>query len=423
MTSDYYEAIFFFDNQNVAKEMRYNEFESVLDGVVGIPELAGKRMEAGYLSMTSMLQITSCVLFLIQFNSKGFADTDWNIPLRHLASKGRAGPNLGAGPIRLACQSQCAIAWYQKELWEPPTGGNFDLFGLIQRAITRNKLGFKKIPTGIDEVNIPVISDVVSPNASQATLQEQKKETESRVNEVRLQAAQKIQQLEKRHSDELEQVSRAFRNEKVTFQEQIRSIEHKFREQSVFHDTLKSKYLELQSDHDKMRMDNTLCKERIAHLQESNDALTEERIAQKGSVEAQESSLNEKNKVLSVNLEAERKRVSELKEKLAFTEADKRQMVQGFVQRLKELDLLFVAYHLGAGHISFSVDVLQEYSDNPEYFAAQKCQVSLEHYQQWVTHYELPQCDMCGKKLPRIDNPGDFVAGSHNFCDQHKKPK
>jgi hypothetical protein len=423
MTSDFYEAIMFFDQDSIVKEMRYNEFEAVLDGVVGIPVFKGKKLQASYVSMTAGLDVTACVLFVIRFDQKGFADSDWNIPLRHLASKGRGGPDMGVGPIRLSCKSQCAIAWYQKELWEPPEQGGFDPFTLIQRAIARNKLGFKKEAVARAEVNIPVISDVVSPQQSVSQSESRDNDYEAEIKKLKAQAAEKIEQLEATHAKEIDQVSRAFRNEKLSLHEQFRTVDHQLREQSVFHDTLKTKYLELQGVKDTLRMEKVLLEDRVAALEDAANALNQAHMEQKGSVEANESALNAKNNSLVSALEIERFQVARLKEKLALTEADRRKMVTGFVQQLKDQDLLFVAYHLGAGHISLSADVLQEYLDNPEAFAAQKCNVSLEHYQLWVNHYEMPHCDMCSKTLTRIGAPGDFVLGVHNFCEKHKTLK
>lgn len=420
MTSDYYEAVLFFENQSIIKEMRYTEFEAVLDGVVGIPELSRKHMEACFVTLTSALDLTACVLFLIKFDSKGFADSDWNIPLRHLASKGRAGPNLGQGHIRLACKSQCPIAWHQRELWEPPEQGNFDPFGSIQRALSRNKLGFKKVASAATGQDIPVISDIVTPVEQGEATSEPQADRVNQIAEIKQQAANKIKMLEARYQGEMDQISRAFRNEKVSLQQESRSFEHQLREQSVFHDTLKNKFLELKASSDKMRKEAALYKNLLSTLQSSNELLTESKMVFQGTAEAQESALTEKNKSLEATLKEALDDVEQLKEKLTNTETEKRKMVSGFIQQLQDQDLLFVAYHLGAGHISLSANVLQDYLDNPEEFAAQKCEVTIEQYQLWVNHYEMPQCDICDKTLPRISVPADFIAGVHNLCIQHK---
>ena len=79
------EAVFFFGRKGITKEMRYTEFEAVLDGVVGMTGLTSREVQAAYLKITPSLEVHSVVLFLIEFDDRGFADQDWNIPLRHLA--------------------------------------------------------------------------------------------------------------------------------------------------------------------------------------------------------------------------------------------------------------------------------------------------------------------------------------------------
>ena len=96
-SKELFEAIIFFGNKVVAKEMRYSEFEAVLDGVVGITELANREIYAAYVKITPSLKVHSLVTFQIEFNERGFADEDWNIPLRHLAENAGPGPDLGAG--------------------------------------------------------------------------------------------------------------------------------------------------------------------------------------------------------------------------------------------------------------------------------------------------------------------------------------
>ena len=102
------EAIIFFADNHVIKEMLYPEFEAVLDRVVGISEFAGQKVGAVYLRINGQLQANAAVFFNLGFDAKGNADDRWNIPLQHLADKGGRGPDLGAGAIKLSCRSQCA---------------------------------------------------------------------------------------------------------------------------------------------------------------------------------------------------------------------------------------------------------------------------------------------------------------------------
>lgn len=431
MTSDYYEAVLFFNEQGVVKEMRYSEFEAVLDNMVGIPEFAGTQVKAGYIMLTYGLQITSCVMFLMGFDQKGNADQEWNIPLRHLASRGGPGPNLGAGPIRLACRSQCSIAWHQSELWEPQEKGNFDPFITMSRAIIRNKLGFKKIATADVDEDIPLVSDIVvitEPSKS-ANIKNQEEVTRApethkkhkrELAKVRAEADRKLGALEHQHQEEVDQIIRAYRNEKLTLQEELRSLHHKLREQTVFHETVKTKYLDLQAKSNEWRGEVVLYKDQLTALQNSLNQLVLEKSQQHGSLEAQDSALQLELVESKAFLDTERLEVARLKQVLYQTESEKRIMVKAFIEQLKSLDVLFVAYHLGAGHISLTADQLTDYLDNPEYFAAQKCKVSLPQYQAWVTHFESPTCEICQEAIPRISLPADFVVGKHQFCHLHK---
>lgn len=134
------EAILFFDRKGVSKEMTYSEFEAVLDGVVGINDLAGEAVRAAYVLVNGHLKVVGVVLFKIGFDRQGYADKSWNIPLRHLADNSGRGPDMGAGPIRLACKSQCPVKWQQDQLWDPVMSSGDNTFVKLRDAIANNRL-------------------------------------------------------------------------------------------------------------------------------------------------------------------------------------------------------------------------------------------------------------------------------------------
>src|SRR5690606_5771789 len=136
------EAVMFFsEHGGICKEMLFPEFEALLDGVVNLPDYADKQMRVVYTLINPRLMIRAAVFFLIDFDDNGQADTGWNIPLRHLAERAGRGPDLGAGPIRLACRSQCPVSWHQMHMWDPDlTPGHNDLV-LLRDAAKRNNLG------------------------------------------------------------------------------------------------------------------------------------------------------------------------------------------------------------------------------------------------------------------------------------------
>ena len=95
------EAVLLFSESGIATEMLYPEFEAVLDNVVSMPDWADQQVRAAYVVINPRLQVRSVVLFYLDFDEQGVADSGWNIPLRQLVEKAEYGPDLEGGPIRL----------------------------------------------------------------------------------------------------------------------------------------------------------------------------------------------------------------------------------------------------------------------------------------------------------------------------------
>lgn len=452
------EAVFFFGRKGITKEMRYTEFEAVLDGVVGMTGLASREVQAAYLKITPSLDVHSVVLFLIEFDDRGFADQDWNIPLRHLADTAGPGPDLGKGPIRLSCRSQCSVSWYQRELWEPRVRDGLNHFQLIHEAVRRNKLGVitddeppSSMPVGTtaaaepptvseqvedigDFEDLPVISDQVeqqpAPGHNEADLKaelaRQARDYQQKLALLTRRQKQRIQGLEEQHREEIEQVKRAMRNEAQTYRNRIQELEQQTNQSSVLSDKLQTSFRKLQRD-------NLILQEQLDTLKERHDELKAEHLAALHS--QQSSAADEQDKVVALKeaLTEKNFEIDELTETLhkaqaqieAFTEqvAELEQSEQSnddLMDRLDGLDLVFVAYHPGAGHISMPSRQLADYLERPLAFAAQKCAVTLEQYKAWLVHYDSPECDECGVPVKRVDQPSDFEPGTNNFCSRHR---
>jgi hypothetical protein len=113
--------------------------------------------------------------------------------------------------------------------------------------------------------------------------------------------------------------------------------------------------------------------------------------------------------------------VSALKEQLESIEKNE------IIHQLADLDVVFVVYHPGAGHITLPAGDVRRYAANPLAYVAERCFVSEEHYQQWLEHYENPVCthsdksgNLCGVTLPRVTAPSDFEPGQDNRCEAHR---
>ncbi|HAB06452.1 MAG TPA: hypothetical protein DCE35_14280, partial [Alcanivorax sp.] len=67
----------FYCEKGISKSMLYADFEAILDGMVGVPEFAGKEMRGAYCLVNGRLRAKAMVLFLIDFDADGMADTTW----------------------------------------------------------------------------------------------------------------------------------------------------------------------------------------------------------------------------------------------------------------------------------------------------------------------------------------------------------
>lgn len=135
------EAVMFFSDQGISREMLFPEFEALLDGLVAAPECADETIEAVFLQINHRLHVRAAVFFTLDFDMDGYVNRLWNMPLRQLAEKAGRGPDMGGGPIRLACLGFCTASAYLPSMWKPgQRGGKADL-SLIKQAVTRNALG------------------------------------------------------------------------------------------------------------------------------------------------------------------------------------------------------------------------------------------------------------------------------------------
>jgi hypothetical protein len=98
-----HEAVMFLSSQQVSNQMRYAEFEALLDGVVTMADSADQEVSAVYLQLDGQLQPKAIVFFLLYFDEEGRADTEWNLPLQRLAKISGRALIWGRDPSGLPC--------------------------------------------------------------------------------------------------------------------------------------------------------------------------------------------------------------------------------------------------------------------------------------------------------------------------------
>jgi hypothetical protein len=131
------EAVFFFRDGEIVREMRYEDFRNHLINGRPVAPFAGETVEGAYVAIGDGLAVQAVCCFTIAFDQFGVPEADWNVPVRELAFNSGDGPDLGAGPIRLACRGQCSIPWHNDRLWQPEGAGRGHPLVRLQQAVRR----------------------------------------------------------------------------------------------------------------------------------------------------------------------------------------------------------------------------------------------------------------------------------------------
>lgn len=166
------EAVFFFTDGQVSKEMLYSEFAAVLDGVVPLPHFANTLVTAVYLQFDEQLNVIALVFFLLAFDRAGRVDPNWNVPLREMAARGKPGPRLGRSTPVLVCRTQ-GPARFHDHLWEPFGRAVHDPYREMERVLKRNRLGLlpAQAAANLADADVPVLTSVAAPSHAHSRLE------------------------------------------------------------------------------------------------------------------------------------------------------------------------------------------------------------------------------------------------------------
>ncbi|MDG9667517.1 DNA repair ATPase [Hahella sp. CR1] len=431
---DIYEAVLFLEDQYVARQMRYSEFEAILDGVVALNDLADTEITAVYAELNKQLVPRALVFFTVYFDEEGIADSEWNVPLKRLAKISGSGPDLGAGPIRLACRSQCAISWHQRDLWDPDMKPGGNDFQVIKKSLQENRLGFEVVGEVVEEEeDIPVLTPTQAapqPAASASALEEQERIHRTKL--ARLLKAQRlrIKTLNSQHEAEIEELNRQHRLEMQALKTKVQDMEQSLQHTKVLYDQTKIKlqkrsdqYLSLQEEMVQFKKRQSMLEKELSKGDGGEEA---ERLRQR--LESELTIVKEQLQRREAELVYRDEREEQLRQEIQTLKDESEDGGGDILNKLSELDVVFVVYHPGAGHITIPAKDVLRYIQNPVSYAAERCFVTERHYKEWLDHYENAVCEheipgkgLCGESVPRVTVPAEFVAGESNRCEKHQE--
>ena len=434
------DAIAFLDGNIVVKEMLYPEFEAILDNVVGIEEFKNSSATAAFLQINTQLNITAAVFFQVEFDGSGFVDKSWNIPLQHLSDTAGPGPDLGAGPIKLACRSQCSVSWHQRSLWDPNLDeGDVNTLAILASAIKRNRLGLtlEALDEEPEAADLKAVDGKVLPK--QAELEEQlkrkyqqelKKRSQALIAEQKLRVAA----MKSEAQDYIEKIQKHYRDERSKLTDTLASTKQLFSEE-------KHRNLQLKKTLEHQARDLRDARERFQLDMEETKAVEQDQLLKleekfelefKAKLDSAKTELKEMLDMREVELFYRDEQVKRLHEEVAQLRQEKQQLVDGsgdrVLQKVVESGITFVAYQPGIDHLTIPLRDMSDYLDSPLNYVAEKCSVDKNLYQQWMAHYEFPVChhlvdghSMCAKPIPKVEKPSRFIAGESDRCAKHDR--
>lgn len=459
------EAVLFFEKDQITKEMTYSEFEAILDGVVGLHDFAGEKIKAAFVIVSGRLKATAVVLFTITFDRQGFADKAWNLPLRHLADTGGSGPDLGAGPIKLSCKSQCSVSWHTAMLWDPDLSPKANTFTRIRDALAENKLHLQSVSEA-DMAPAPAplqpppnwgVAPAQRPPASPwaggagtepPTLQPGYGVDDSGLTESQLAALE---------SEHRKKIAALIRQQRLHIQTLTNESQQTLATTKLHYEKelqiTKIEVARLRSEHESLHSQNIALREQNEAQRKQLDALKKSHEIEAHAAQRSEKQIDELRKEYSELMEQKIQEATaklkedielrnmelmyrhevakQLREELCQLRKDKIRLVNEggdkFLERLENLGISFIAFHPGAGHISVALADMSAYMENPIGYAADKCLVSEDHYRHWLAHYQKPECQapltndkICACRIRRVDVPSQFLMGESDRCDKHK---
>lgn len=467
-------AVVFFDANVVVKEMLQVEFEAVLDQVVGLSEFAGREISACFLRINQRLQIVGAVFFLVDFDTRGYVNRSWNVPIEHLIENAGRGPDLGGGRIRLACRSQCSVPWHARQLWDPVLEGADSSLQQMVQAVQRNRLGLAvDVPEMTDAVGQPPVLDALSSDDIPQLTAEPRFTQQQPVT-----AAQKTASAKNKQPTKVVDAEAGERAHKVLQQEYLSKLTALKDEQRLQLATLKSaaqQQIDQQHQHYQIQLNQMKemvesaqrllseekrrglkLKEKLAaqtdEFQRAREQLVSELIQQqeveqqrgveqlqqqfdvelKARVDQSSAELKEMLDMREVELFYREEQLGTLREEVARLRSERERLInQGgdrLLHTLVDSGVAFVAYQPGVDAMTIPMSDIPRYLESPLAYVAEKCMVTVEQYQQWLVHHELPVCtaldkdgNLCSELLTKIDRPNEFLPGTSDCCARHRE--
>ncbi len=436
------EAVFLFQDEQISRELLYPEFEAILDGFIPVPDFANTSAKAAYVQVDHSLCVTGVVFFLLGFDAKGMIDRRWNVPLRQLIETAGSGPDMGAGAIRLACYSQCSIAWHQKNLWDPLMQRGNNSFVAMRKAIKANRLGLIVKPALVKEVKpgAPVQAVRSAQEAAREQVALEQKLHDHYAQELRDKMAMLIKEQRLRIATLMNQHQTKYHGMQHEHQQRLLAYQQKHQQFEQQNKELAERNRNLKDTLDVQATKIEGMREYFAHKLKAaqQDESSQFQVLQDNfaveldvKIRAATAELREMLDMREVELFYRHQNESALKDEIVNLKHENQQLLKNsgdqLLGRLTKAGVNLVVFLPGLGEIAIALDDIGHYLEDPQAYAADKAGVSEAIYIAWLEHHKSPCCNavdprghVCGRSIPMLETPLEFHPGESDRCAQHQ---
>lgn len=286
---------------------------------------------------------------------------------------------MGAGPIRLACRSQCPVSWHQMHMWDPKVSAERNDLALLRDTIKRNQLGLLVEDEGAPVVPAERLQMVAEDAwyAAEAGKEATTQRSESHEREQRQKAAllikqqrQRIANLERLREEDALKSAAAADKERKLLQDKIRSLQQQLQQQTELNASLHAQMTAQAESFQKAReeMSKQLRTLEVSGRVEIGAAREQFEHEAQARIAAAVAEYKEQVAIRDVELAYRNELDAQQEEEIQRLKNECETLRQSGDRVLEDLSrqgVVFMAYHPGAGHLTIALQDLARYRANP----------------------------------------------------------
>ena len=374
------EAVLFYNEGTICKEMLYPEFEAVLDGVVALPEFADRQMHAVYVMINPRLQVRAAVFSASTSMKMVPPMTAGTFRCASWPSAPAAG-RTWCRPHSPGLSQPVPVSWHQMHMWDPKVSAERNDLALLRDTIKRNQLGllvedearlscppnacrwWPKTPgTRLRLAGGPTAIRKSRAGAAPALLIKQQR--------------QRIANLERLREEDALKSAAAADKERKLLQDKIRSLQQQLQQQTELNASLHAQMTAQAESFQKAREEmskqlRTLevsGRVEIGAAREQFEHEAQARIA--AAVAEEQVAIRDVELAYRNELDAQQEEeIQRLKNECETL----RQSGDRVLEDLSRQGVVFMAYHPGAGHLTIALQDLARYRANPRLCRCRAC--------------------------------------------------